>query len=73
MTPFHALYGRDPPTILTYVEGFSTNLQVDREMQDFKAFTTEVQAMTEIKHRNIVKMYGFCSDPRYCFLIYQFL
>ncbi|KAL2316996.1 hypothetical protein Fmac_030872 [Flemingia macrophylla] len=47
--------------------------EVDREMVNFEAFTTEVRALTEIKHRNIVKFHGFCIHPRYCFLIYEFL
>ncbi|KAL4271478.1 hypothetical protein GQ457_13G013980 [Hibiscus cannabinus] len=34
MTPFRALYGRDPPTVLTYVEGSSNNSQVDRALQE---------------------------------------
>lgn len=34
MTPFRALYGRDPPTILNYLEGNSHNTQVDRTLQD---------------------------------------
>ncbi|XP_061338190.1 MDIS1-interacting receptor like kinase 2-like [Gastrolobium bilobum] len=46
---------------------------VDGEMLDFKAFATEVRVLTEIRHRNIVKLYGFCSHPRYSFLVYEFL
>ncbi|KAK7300393.1 hypothetical protein RJT34_11237 [Clitoria ternatea] len=46
---------------------------VDGEVLNCKAFRSEVQALIEIKHRNIVKFYGFCSHPRYSFLIYEFL
>ncbi|CAJ1971135.1 unnamed protein product [Sphenostylis stenocarpa] len=46
---------------------------VDREMLEFKAFTTEIRALTEIKHRHIVKLHGFCEHPRHCFLVYEFL
>uniref|UniRef100_A0A2N9G113 non-specific serine/threonine protein kinase n=1 Tax=Fagus sylvatica TaxID=28930 RepID=A0A2N9G113_FAGSY len=38
-----------------------------------KAFTSEISALTEIRHRNIVKLYGFCSHPRHSFLVYEFL
>ncbi|XP_028784288.1 MDIS1-interacting receptor like kinase 2-like [Neltuma alba] len=38
-----------------------------------KAFTSEIRALIEIKHRNIVKLYGFCSNPRFSFLVYEFL
>lgn len=32
MTPFQALYGREPPTILTYLEGSSSNGQLAQEL-----------------------------------------
>ncbi|KAH9782756.1 MDIS1-interacting receptor like kinase 2 [Citrus sinensis] len=38
-----------------------------------KEFLTEVEALTEIRHRNIVKFYGFCSHTRHSFLVYEFL
>ncbi|GMI89660.1 hypothetical protein HRI_002635300 [Hibiscus trionum] len=34
MTPFRALYGRDPPTLISYVDGGSVNPQVDSILQD---------------------------------------
>ncbi|XP_054819369.1 MDIS1-interacting receptor like kinase 2-like [Prosopis cineraria] len=43
------------------------------EISNQKAFTSEIQALTEIKHRNIVKLYGFCSNSRFSFLVYEFL
>ncbi|KAJ1386919.1 Tyrosine-protein kinase, active site [Sesbania bispinosa] len=46
---------------------------VDGEMLNFKAFKNEVQVLTEIKHRNIVKLYGYCQHPRYSFLVYEFI
>ncbi|XVE60481.1 hypothetical protein DITRI_Ditri05aG0132400 [Diplodiscus trichospermus] len=41
-------------------------------MTNLKALTSEIQALTEIRHRNIVKLYGFCLHPQYCFLAYEF-
>ncbi|KAJ7965705.1 putative Receptor protein kinase [Quillaja saponaria] len=38
-----------------------------------KFFTAEIQALTEIRHRNIVKLFGFCSHPRHSFLVYEYL
>ncbi|KAG5525269.1 hypothetical protein RHGRI_031822 [Rhododendron griersonianum] len=38
-----------------------------------KDFTSEISTLTEIRHRNIVKLYGFCSHPRHLFLVYEFL
>nr|XP_029123243.1 MDIS1-interacting receptor like kinase 2-like [Elaeis guineensis] len=32
-----------------------------------------VAALIEIRHRNIVKLYGFCSHPRRMFLVYEYI
>nr|KYP39987.1 putative LRR receptor-like serine/threonine-protein kinase At4g08850 family [Cajanus cajan] len=45
----------------------------DEETLNLKAFTNEVKALAEIKHRNIVKSLGYCLHPRFTFLIYEFL
>ena len=42
-------------------------------MVNLKAFTSEIRSLTEIRHRNIVKLYGFCSHPRHLPLVYEFL
>lgn len=36
-------------------------------------FLNEIKALTEIRHRNIVRLYGFCSHPRHSFLVYEYL
>ncbi|AES78802.1 putative protein kinase RLK-Pelle-LRR-XI-1 family [Medicago truncatula] len=38
-----------------------------------KSFTNEIQALTEIRHRNIVNLYGFCSHSQLSFLVYEFV
>ncbi|XP_027091699.1 uncharacterized protein [Coffea arabica] len=38
-----------------------------------KDFTSEIRALTNIRHRNIVKLYGFCSHTQHAFLVYEFL
>ncbi|XP_028804015.1 MDIS1-interacting receptor like kinase 2-like [Neltuma alba] len=43
------------------------------EITNHKAFTSEIQALTEIKHRNIVKLYGFYSNSQFSILVYEFL
>lgn len=43
------------------------------EMADRKSFINEIRALTEIRHRNIVKLYGFCSHARHSFLVYEHL
>nr|XP_027095182.1 MDIS1-interacting receptor like kinase 2-like [Coffea arabica] len=38
-----------------------------------KDFANEIRALTNIRHRNIVKLYGFCSHTQHTFLVYEFL
>ncbi|XP_026431034.1 MDIS1-interacting receptor like kinase 2-like isoform X2 [Papaver somniferum] len=47
----------------------------DSELGDMKSFESEVNALTETRHRNIVKLFGFCSNPerRISFLVYEFI
>ncbi|CAL5386022.1 unnamed protein product [Camellia sinensis] len=40
---------------------------------DQKDFLNEVWTLTEIKHQNIVKLFGFCSHARHSFLVYEYL
>ncbi|XP_058092580.1 MDIS1-interacting receptor like kinase 2-like [Magnolia sinica] len=40
---------------------------------DQRSFRNEIRALIEIRHRNIVKLYGFCSHARYWFLVYQYM
>ncbi|XP_039161189.1 MDIS1-interacting receptor like kinase 2 [Eucalyptus grandis] len=47
--------------------------QEDIEIVDLVSFEREIQALTNIRHRNIVKFYGFCSHPRRCFLVYEYM
>ncbi|XP_022756265.1 MDIS1-interacting receptor like kinase 2-like [Durio zibethinus] len=45
----------------------------DIEMEEVKSFKNEIAALTEISHRNIVKLYGFCSQIRHLLLVYEFM
>ena len=45
----------------------------DNGIANAKAFENEIHALLEIKHRNLVKLYGFCSHLRHSFLVYEFL
>ncbi|KEH21564.1 putative protein kinase RLK-Pelle-LRR-XI-1 family [Medicago truncatula] len=38
-----------------------------------ESFRNEVRILTEIKHRHIVKLHGFCLHKRIMFLIYQYM
>ncbi|CAI9266723.1 unnamed protein product [Lactuca saligna] len=43
------------------------------DMVDRNSFLREVKALTEIRHRNIVKLYGYCLHTKHSFLIYEYL
>ncbi|KAI8030882.1 MDIS1-interacting receptor like kinase 2 [Camellia lanceoleosa] len=38
-----------------------------------KSFRNEVQMLTNIRHRNIVKLYGFCLHNKCMFLVYEYM
>ena len=38
-----------------------------------KAFESEIHSLSEIHHRNILKLYGFCAYPRHPLLLYKFI
>ncbi|XP_042942864.1 MDIS1-interacting receptor like kinase 2-like [Carya illinoinensis] len=38
-----------------------------------KSFINEVRVLTEIRHRNIVKLHGFCVHKKCRFLIYEYI
>ncbi|KAG6725008.1 hypothetical protein I3842_02G012400 [Carya illinoinensis] len=40
---------------------------------DRKEFFNEIVALTEVRHRNIVKLHGYCSSERHSFLVYEYL
>ncbi|CAL9012928.1 unnamed protein product [Prunus brigantina] len=45
----------------------------DGETEFQKEFLNEVRTLSEIRHRNIVKLYGCCAHKRHSFLVYEYL
>uniref|UniRef100_A0A2N9IA05 non-specific serine/threonine protein kinase n=1 Tax=Fagus sylvatica TaxID=28930 RepID=A0A2N9IA05_FAGSY len=45
----------------------------DDQIAEQKEFLNEIRALTEIRHRNIIKLYGFCSHSQHSFFIYEYL
>nr|DAD32482.1 TPA_asm: hypothetical protein HUJ06_011333 [Nelumbo nucifera] len=43
------------------------------ELENTKSFENEIQVLTEIRHRNIVKFHGFCSHRKHSFLVYDYI
>ncbi|KAJ4774245.1 Leucine-rich repeat receptor-like protein kinase family protein [Rhynchospora pubera] len=49
--------------------------QDTEDVQDIykKSFENEIRALTEVRHRNIVKLHGFCLSGGYMYLVYEYL
>ncbi|TVU39999.1 hypothetical protein EJB05_13444, partial [Eragrostis curvula] len=45
----------------------------EEEIVDEKRFLSEIEVLTKIRHRSIVKLYGFCSHPRFKILVYEYI
>jgi len=45
----------------------------NEEILNLKTFASEIKTLTKIRHRNIVKLYGFCIHSQHSFLVYEFL
>ncbi|XP_058203880.1 MDIS1-interacting receptor like kinase 2-like [Rhododendron vialii] len=43
------------------------------EIGEIKSFANEVATLTEIRHRNIVKLYGFCYHKKHTFLVCEYM
>jgi serine/threonine protein kinase len=41
----------------------------EEDMSDEKRFLSEIEVLMKIRHRSIIKLYGFCSHSRYKFLV----
>ncbi|KAF6981635.1 hypothetical protein CFC21_000092 [Triticum aestivum] len=47
--------------------------QTEEELDDERRFRSEMEILSQIRQRSIVKMYGFCSHPAYKFLVYDYI
>nr|GLL47949.1 probable leucine-rich repeat receptor-like protein kinase At1g35710 [Ipomoea trifida] len=54
------------------IKKFKATGQED-ECCSLKSFSNEIRSLIEIRHRNIIKWYGFCASERHSFLIYEYL
>jgi serine/threonine protein kinase len=45
----------------------------EEEITDEKRFLSEIEVLTKIRHRSIVKLYGFCAHPKYKFLVCDYI
>ncbi|GLT95883.1 hypothetical protein SLE2022_135400 [Rubroshorea leprosula] len=45
----------------------------DNQSFPLQTFKSEIRVLANIRHRNIVKLYGFCSNAEHSFLVYEFV
>ncbi|XP_039161199.1 MDIS1-interacting receptor like kinase 2 [Eucalyptus grandis] len=69
---YGVVYKADLPTDQTLAVKKNPSSQED-ETVDIVPFEREIEALQNIRHRNIVKFYGFCSHAQHCFLVYEFI
>nr|GMD85131.1 MDIS1-interacting receptor like kinase 2-like [Ipomoea batatas] len=62
-----------PSGQIVAIKRFNNAIGQEDERCELKSFSNEVRTLTEIRHRNIVKLYGFCASERNSFLIYEYL
>ena len=48
-------------------------LEGEEEEEMAETFKNEIRVLSDIRHRNIVKFYGFCSHGQHKFLIYDYI
>ncbi|KAG2692415.1 hypothetical protein I3760_08G053200 [Carya illinoinensis] len=61
-----------PSGVIIAVKRFNSSCEENYAI-DRKDFFNEVMALTRVRHRNIVKLHGFCSNARHSFLIYDYI
>ncbi|XP_002510965.2 MDIS1-interacting receptor like kinase 2 [Ricinus communis] len=49
------------------------HLSREEEFERINSFSNEVAALAELRHRNIVKLHGFCSRGRHTILVYEYI
>nr|GME17781.1 MDIS1-interacting receptor like kinase 2-like [Ipomoea batatas] len=62
-----------PSGQIVAVKKFHTLDLKDDGRRDMRSFSNEIKTLTNLRHRNIVKLYGFCAHNRHSFLIYEYL
>ncbi|XP_004301677.1 PREDICTED: probable LRR receptor-like serine/threonine-protein kinase At4g08850-like [Fragaria vesca subsp. vesca] len=58
---------------IVVVKKLHSILDSNGEETSMKEFLNEMRALVEIRHRNIVKLFGFCSNPSHLFWVYDYL
>ncbi|KAJ4840139.1 hypothetical protein Tsubulata_041844 [Turnera subulata] len=62
-----------PTSQVVAVKKFHSSEEGHHDLTNLKAFKGEISTLLGIRHRNIVKLYGFASTSKHMFLVYEFL
>uniref|UniRef100_F6HK87 non-specific serine/threonine protein kinase n=1 Tax=Vitis vinifera TaxID=29760 RepID=F6HK87_VITVI len=70
---YGTVYKAELPTGRVVVAVKKLHSSEDGDMAHLKAFKSEIHALTQIRHHNIIKLYGFSSFAENSFLVYEFM
>ncbi|PHT63550.1 hypothetical protein T459_32600 [Capsicum annuum] len=66
---FESIYKVNLPSLRSVA---MKRLHYTYEIKHQKSIMNEERALTDIKHRNIVRLYNFCSSPQHSFFVYEY-
>ncbi|MFS7922551.1 putative protein kinase RLK-Pelle-LRR-XI-1 family [Helianthus anomalus] len=69
---YGSVYEAKLPTGKTFALKKLHRFQAEQPAFD-KSFKNEVQVLTNVRHKNIVKLYGFCLHNKCNFLVYEYM
>ncbi|XP_028765522.1 MDIS1-interacting receptor like kinase 2-like [Neltuma alba] len=70
---FGSLYRAELPTgIVVAVKRLNISNSSDILAENLRSVENEIKALTEAKHRNIIKLYGFCHTEEHAHLVYEY-
>ncbi|KAH6815115.1 hypothetical protein C2S51_019935 [Perilla frutescens var. frutescens] len=71
---FGSVYRADFPTGQTVaVKMFSISVSNDVPPTNLRSFQNEIRSLIEVRHRNIIKLYGYCSTQESVHLVYEYV
>ncbi|KAH6820640.1 hypothetical protein C2S53_019158 [Perilla frutescens var. hirtella] len=69
-----SVYRADLPTgQIVAVKMFNISVSSDVPPKHLHSFQNEIRALIEVRHRNIIKLYGYCSTQESIYLVYEYV
>lgn len=70
---FGSVYRAELPTgTVVAVKRLNIANSSDIPAENLRSVENEIKTLTEAKHRNIIKLYGFCSTEEHAYLVYEY-